>query len=188
MLAGKVIDPTFLSIRYEIDKADVDDDSWHDVRNLRRFNPNLGLSPTLPNMITDIGKAKVMPSERIAFLLKQANYSDASIGRWISSELYERCEVAFDWDDVKHLPCIVTVDMSVKADVTSMCYMFSEPRENDEPKLYCKWRHYLPTTAIAADQSGRYSEWVKEGYITEIAGDTIRQGRIIGISAELRHV
>ncbi|MCL1999433.1 MAG: terminase large subunit [Turicibacter sp.] len=84
-------DPTaedrLLPFLYMID----DVGKWDDVEELKKANPNMGVSVFRENFLDDIKVAKNSLPERVEFLMKHANIKQNSSTAWINYELVQQC-------------------------------------------------------------------------------------------------
>ena len=100
---------------YQID----DVDKWNDINELKKANPNLGVSVSVDYMLEEIAVAEGSLSKRVEFLTKYANVPQNSSCAWLTAQDVRKC---FGYDmtlkDLTHSYALAGVDLSLCVDLT----------------------------------------------------------------------
>lgn len=84
VLEGVITDETFFAYVATIDE----DDDPFDPTSWAKANPNLGISVKVDDLERKANKAREIPAERNAFLMKHLDVWSSSASRWLSPELW----------------------------------------------------------------------------------------------------
>ena len=192
VIDGAVTDATFFSQIFEID----DPEQWDNPEAYRDCNPNYEVSIYKENIEIAIQEAQNSPAMRVSLLQKQCNYWAESANTWISGNLWQSRERELSWEELaaKGWPCWIAADMSKTQDTTAICYLFEDPDPETveveqpdgttkkvlaAPRLYAKWRVYLPQKAIDDKRNVLYPRWVSEGDLIAMPGPAIIQNDLV---------
>ena len=125
---------------YQID----DVSKWNDINELRKANPNLGVSVSVDYMLEEIAIAEGSLSKRTEFLCKYANIKQNSSQAWLPTHLIEKCGgEPLHLEDFKKHYCVLGIDLSRTTDLTSACCVIQKDGE-----LYVFSHFWLPSEAI----------------------------------------
>ena len=101
---------------YQID----DVDKWNDINELKKANPNLGVSLGVDYLLEEIAVAEGSLSRKMEFLTKMANVPQNSSCAWLSAQDVKKC---FGYDksleDFRHTYALAGIDLSLAVDLTA---------------------------------------------------------------------
>ena len=101
---------------YQID----DVDKWNDINELKKANPNLGVSLGVDYLLEEIAVAEGSLSRKMEFLTKMANVPQNSSCAWMSAQDVKKC---FGYDmtleDLRHSYALGGIDLSLAVDLTA---------------------------------------------------------------------
>ena len=103
---------------YQID----DIEKWNDINELKKANPNLGVSVSVDYLLEEIAVAECSLSKKTEFLTKYANVKQSSSLCWFTAQEVKRMfghRLALT--DLKNHYCLAGVDLSQTTDLTSAC-------------------------------------------------------------------
>jgi len=118
LLNGSSKETRFAPILYIID----DVSRWNDINELRKANPNLGVSVSIDYMLEEIAIAEGSLSKKTEFLVKYCNIKQNSSQAWLEFQAVEECMGArITPDQLRSSYCVGGVDLSQTTDLTSAC-------------------------------------------------------------------
>jgi len=101
---------------YQID----DLDKWNDINELKKANPNLGVSVSVDYMLEEIAIAEGSLSKKVEFLTKYANVPQNSSCAWLSAQDVKKCfGYNLTLEDFRHTYALAGVDLSLCVDLTA---------------------------------------------------------------------
>ena len=101
---------------YQID----DLDKWNDINELKKANPNLGVSVSVDYMLEEIAIAEGSLSKKVEFLTKYANVPQNSSCAWLSAQDVKKCfGYNLTLEDLRHSYGLAGVDLSLCVDLTA---------------------------------------------------------------------
>ena len=165
VLMGSSKETRLLPILYTID----DVDKWNDINELRKSNPNLGVSVTVDYLLEEIAVAEQSISKKMEFLTKYCNIKQNATKAWISTKTIKKtiCE-EITMETLAHSYAVAGIDLSQTTDLTSACVIVE--KNGIEYVLSHFW---LPEAkideAIARDRLP-YREFIEKGWLT-LSGD-----------------
>lgn len=101
---------------YQID----DPEKWNDINELKKANPNLGVSVSVDYMLEEIAVAEGSLSKKVEFLTKYANIPQASSQAWLTAQDVKKCfgnDLTFE--DFRHTYALGGIDLSLAVDLTA---------------------------------------------------------------------
>ena len=108
-LLGESKEKRLFPLLYMID----DLDKWNDINELRKSNPNLGVSVRVDYLLEEIAIAEGSLSKRAEFLTKYACIKQNSSIAWLRSEDVQKCiGDHFDLEDFRGCYCVGGIDLS----------------------------------------------------------------------------
>ena len=120
ILQGNSRESRFAPFIYAID----DPEKWDDINELRKANPNLGVSVSVDYMIEEIAVAEQSISKKTEFLTKYCNVKQNSSLAWFAADTVRQ---AFGWsytlDDFRNSYCLGGIDLSQTTDLTAACIL-----------------------------------------------------------------
>ena len=140
LLLGNSKETKLLPFLYLID----DVDKWNDINELRKSNPNLGVSVSVDYLLEEIAVAEQSLSKRSEFLVKYANVKQNSSIAWLSTQTVEKaCGEHLELKDFANSYCVCGVDLSQTVDLTSVTTLIEKNGE-----LYVFNKFFLPSEKI----------------------------------------
>ena len=99
----------------------IDDvDKWNDINELKKANPNLGVSVSVDYMLEEIAVAEGSLSKKTEFLTKYCNIKQNSSQAWLTAQDVKKCfgnDLSFE--DLRHSYALAGVDLSLCVDLTA---------------------------------------------------------------------
>lgn len=164
-LMGDSRETSLLPFLYMID----DPDKWNDLNELRKSNPNLGVSIPYKYMLGEIAKAEGSLSKRAEFLTKYCCIKQNSSMAWLSAQDVEKMSGApLDLNDFREHYCVGGIDLSQSRDLTACCVVVEKAGE-----LYVFAKFFLPRERIdeAIQRDGvPYNIYIQRGLL-QLSGD-----------------
>ena len=144
----------------------IDDiDKWNDINELRKSNPNLGVSVSVDYLLEEIAIAEGSLSKKAEFLTKYCNIKQNSSQAWISTQDVERASgQPISLEDFRNCYCVGGIDLSRTTDLTACCAVLEK-----EGKLYVFTKFFLPSERIeeATQRDGiPYQAYIQRGFLT----------------------
>ena len=101
----------------------VDDVSkWNDVDELKKSNPNMGVSVSAEYLVEEIAVAESSLSKRAEFLTKYCNIKQNSAQAWLPAEAVKLISgEAIDINALRNSYCVGGIDLSRTTDLTACC-------------------------------------------------------------------
>ena len=161
MLLGDSSETRLLPVIYQID----DPALWNDINELRKANPNLGVSVSVDYMLEEIRIAEGSLSKLTEFKVKYCNLKQNSSQAWLSVQHVEKAQGdpirLEEWTDTY---CVGGIDLSQTTDLTSACLVIE--RDGIEHVVSHFW---LPTEKLD-DATARdgipYREMIAKGFLS----------------------
>lgn len=139
-LLGDSKEKRLLPFLYMID----DIEKWNDINELRKSNPNLGVSVSVDYMLEEIAVAEGSLSKKAEFITKYCCLKQNSSLAWLPSQVVEKaCGESFNIEDFKNSYCVGGIDLSQTRDLTAACVVIEKDSE-----LYVFARFWLPAEKI----------------------------------------
>lgn len=164
-LQGNSKETRLLPFLYTID----DIDKWNDINELRKSNPNLGVSVSVDYLLEEIAIAEGSLSKKREFITKYCNLKQNSSLAWLPAEVIERaCGPELKLKDFAHSYCVAGVDLSQTTDLTAATVVIEKDGE-----LYVFAKFWLPAEKIeeATARDGLpYDIYIKRGLL-ETSGE-----------------
>lgn len=144
----------------------IDDiDKWNDINELRKSNPNLGVSVSVDYLLEEIAVAEGSLSKKAEFFTKYCNIKQNSSQAWLSGEVVQlACGPHINPEDFRNCYCVGGIDLSRTTDLTA-CVVIIEKKG----KLYVLAHFFLPGEKLqeATERDGLpYSVYVQRGLLT----------------------
>ena len=164
-LLGESKEQRLLPFLYMID----DVEKWNDINELRKSNPNLGVSVSIDYLLEEIAIAEGSLSKKVEFITKYCCLKQNSSTAWLSTETVTKCmSEELKIEDFAHNYCVGGIDLSQTTDLTSACVVIEK-----QGKLYVFSKFWLPTERIdeAAERDGVPYRILIERGLLEPSGD-----------------
>ena len=164
-LLGDSTEKRLLPILYMID----DVTKWNDINELRKSNPNLGVSVSVDYLLEEIAVAEQSYSKKAEFMTKYCNVKQTSSQAFLNAvDVEKACGPELNLEDFRGCYCVGGIDLSQTRDLTACTAVI----EKDE-KLYVFAHFFLPAERIdeATQKDGiPYMAYVQRGILT-LSGD-----------------
>ena len=159
-LLGDSRETKLLPLLYMVD----DIEAWNDINELRKSNPNLGVSVSVDFMLEEIAIAEGSLSKKAEFIVKYCNLKQNSSTAWLATQDVERCcGPALKLDDFRNSYAVGGIDLSQTRDLTACCVVIEKGGE-----LYVFARFFLPRERIdeaTQRDSVPYNAYIKRGIL-----------------------
>ena len=170
-LLGESKETKLLPFLYMID----DIEKWNDINELRKSNPNLGISISVDYLLEEIAIAEGSLSKKVEFITKYCCQKQNSSTAWLSTQTISKCMgKELDLKDFAHNYCVGGIDLSQTTDLTSACVVIEK-----QGKLYVFSKFWLPSERIdeASERDGvPYRLYIERGLL-EPSGDNFMDYR-----------
>lgn len=164
-LLGNSKERRLLPILYTID----DITKWNDPEELRKSNPNIGVSVSEEFFREEIAIAENSFSKRAEFLTKYCNVKQSSTSAWLPYEVVDAvCGGSFSLEDFRSSYCVGGIDLSQTTDLTSCCVVIERAG-----KLHVFNRFFMPGNKVdeLSEREGvPYRAYINQGLI-QISGE-----------------
>ena len=159
-LMGESKETKLLPFLYMID----DIEKWNDINELRKSNPNLGVSISIDYLLEEIAIAEGSLSKKVEFITKYCCMKQNSSTAWLSTQVVTRCmgdELRLE--DFAHNYAVGGIDLSQTTDLTSACAVIEK---NGILNVFAKF--WLPKERIdeASERDGvPYRIYIERGLL-----------------------
>ena len=164
-LSGNSKETRLLPFLYIID----DMEKWNDINELRKSNPNLGVSVSVDYLLEEIAIAEGSLSKKREFITKYCNLKQNSSLAWLPAEVIEKaCGEPLRLEDFRSSYAIAGIDLSQTTDLTAATVIIEKNGE-----LYVFAKFWLPAEKIeeATARDGLpYEIYIQRGLL-EASGD-----------------
>ena len=146
-----------------------DPQKWNDIEELRKSNPNLGVSVTEKYLRDEAAIAEGSLSKKAEFLTKYCNVKQNSSQAWLDAETVRKMSgEALRLEDFRNSYCVAGIDLSQTTDLTAAVIVIERDGE-----LYVFAKFWLPSAKLA-DATARdglpYDIYVQRGLL-ELSGE-----------------
>ena len=159
-LLGDSKETKLLPFLYMID----DIEKWNDINELRKANPNLGVSVSVDYMLEEIAVAEGSLSKKAEFITKYCCLKQNSSMAWLPTQTVEKaCGEPLDLADFRNSYCVAGIDLSQTRDLTAATVVIEKNGE-----LYVFARFWLPSEKIdeAEIRDGvPYKIYIQRGFL-----------------------
>lgn len=146
-----------------------DPEKWNDINELRKSNPNLGISVSVDYLLEEIAVAEGSLSKKAEFLTKYCNLKQNSSQAWLAAQDVEKSSGAhLDPEDFRDSYCVGGIDLSRTTDLTACTVVIEKGG-----RLYVLAKFFLPAEKLeeATVRDGLpYAAYVQRG-ILQLSGD-----------------
>lgn len=148
----------------------IDDiEKWNDINELRKSNPNLGVSVSVDYLLEEIAVAEGSISKKAEFLTKYCNIKQNSSQAWLNTQDIEKgFGNSLNLEDFRDTYCVGGIDLSQTTDLTACLAVIEKDR-----KLNVFVRFFMPEEKLeeATARDGiPYAAYVKRG-ILKLSGE-----------------
>lgn len=139
-LLGNSDERRLLPILYIID----DPGKWDDIEELKKANPNMGVSVSPDFFLEEIAIARNSLSKRAEFLTKYCNIKQSSTQAWLPYEVVDAVSGGeYSLDDFRSSYCVGGIDLSQTTDLTACCVVIEKAG-----KLYTFAKFFMPENKV----------------------------------------
>jgi phage terminase large subunit-like protein len=143
----------------------IDDmDKWDDINELRKSNPNLGVSVSVDYLLEEVSVAEGSLSKKAEFICKYCNLKQNSSLAWLSAGDVERaCGSHISLEDFADSYCVCGIDLSQTRDLTAATAVIERDGE-----LYVFCQFFLPAEKIdeaTARDGVPYQKYIERGFL-----------------------
>ena len=160
VLLGNSEERRLLPILYIID----DVSKWDDIEELKKSNPNMGVSVSEDFFREEIAIARNSLSKRAEFLTKYCNIKQNSTQAWLPFTVVDAVsQGAYSLEDFRGSYCVGGIDLSQTTDLTACCVVIER-----DGKLYTFAKFFMPENKIDELQEREgvpYRLYVQQGII-----------------------
>lgn len=140
VLQGSSEERRLLPILYMID----DIKKWDDIEELKKANPNMGVSVSADFFLEEIAIAKNSLSKRAEFLTKYCNIKQNSTQAWLPYDVVDAVtSEEYSLEDFRSSYCVGGIDLSQTTDLTACCVVIEKGG-----KLYTFAKFFMPANKI----------------------------------------
>ena len=179
-LLGDSKETKLLPMLYMID----DIEKWNDIGELRKSNPNLGMSVSVDYMLEEIAVAEGSLSKKAEFITKYCNLKQTSSLAWLGANVIEDATGdALSLEDFRGCYCVAGIDLSRTTDLTAGVIVIERDGE-----LYVFARFWLPSERIeeltAIDQVP-YNIYAQRGLLSPSGANIVEYSDVFDWFTEL---
>lgn len=159
-LKGNSKERRLLPFLYIID----DIEKWNDIEELKKANPNMGVSVKESFFIDEIAVAEGSLSKKAEFLTKYCNIKQNSSVAWLEYQTVENAGVDLTLEDFRECYAVGGIDLSQTTDLTAASVVIEK-----EGILYAFTQFFMPKNKVEylqATDGVPYDLFVKKGLIT----------------------
>jgi phage terminase large subunit-like protein len=160
VLLGSSEERRLLPILYVID----DESKWDDIEELKKSNPNMGVSVSPDFFLEEIAVARNSLSKLAEFKTKYCNLKQSSTQAWLPYEVVDAVAGdQYSLEDFRSSYCVGGIDLSQTTDLTACCVVIEKGG-----KLYIFARFFMPANKIDELQEREgvpYRLYVSQGLI-----------------------
>lgn len=146
---------------YMIDNVE----QWCDINELRKSNPNLGISVSVDYLLEEIAIAERSLSKRAEFLTKYCNIKQNSSQAWLEYGIVEKAgSDTLYLENFRGSYCVGGIDLSQTTDLTSCCIIIERAGQ-----LYVFSHFFMPANRIetaTAEDGVPYEIFHQRGFLT----------------------
>ena len=141
VLQGSSEEKRLLPILYIIDSVD----KWDDIEELKKANPNIGVSVSADFFLEEIAIARTSLSKRAEFMCKYCNIKQNSTQAWLPWEVVDgvTADHGLTLEDFRNCYCVGGIDLSQTTDLTACCIVIER-----DSKLYTFAQFFMPANKI----------------------------------------
>jgi phage terminase large subunit-like protein len=173
ILDGTAKDESFFGIIFALD----DDDDWGIVENLRKANPNWGISVDPAEIGQKLQKALQLASAQPGFKTKHGNLWVNADHAWMDMVKFRKgADPKLVVDTFRGQPCIIGLDLANKIDILAAIELYWRDEslpDQQRPRrhYYCFGTYWLPEARIEQAQNAQYQGWNIQGRIRTTPGE-----------------
>jgi phage terminase large subunit-like protein len=144
----------------------IDDiEKWNDINELRKSNPNLGVSVSVDYLLEEIAVAEGSLSKKAEFITKYCCRKQNSSLAWLPAQIVEQASGShIDPETFRNCYCVGGIDLTQVRDLTACCVVIEKDGD-----LYVIEHFFLPAEKIdeATQRDGvPYQAYIQRGILT----------------------
>jgi phage terminase large subunit-like protein len=152
--------------------ADPDLD-WRSREALLSANPNFGVSVKEAYLLRKQQEALRNASKQNIFRCKYLGHWMTASAAWMNMDAFRKCaDAALTIDSVKHLPCVVGVDLALLHDFSAKAVVFREDK-NGSAHYYAFVTTYYHETGISDPANQHFQRWAADGKLRKTPGSSM---------------
>lgn len=159
-LLGNSSERRLLPVLYMID----DVKKWDDIEELKKANPNMGVSVSPDFFLEEIAIARNSLSKKAEFLTKYCNIKQSSTQAWLPYDVVDAVSgECYRLEDFRSSYCVGGIDLSQTTDLTACCVIIERAG-----RLHVLAKFFMPENKIDALQAAEgvpYRLYVTAGLI-----------------------
>ena len=159
-LNGQSNEKRLLPIIYRIE----DEDKWNDINELKKCNPNLGVSVSVDYLLEQIAIAEGSLSKKLEFKTKHCNIKQNSSVAWLESNVIEKAYgEPIDLEQFRDCYAVMGIDLSRTTDLTAATLLVEK-----DGIIHTVSKFYLPSEKIDDAQLRDgipYQLYVQKGFL-----------------------
>ncbi len=180
---GKMNEPTFLPILYELDARA----EWTDPRAWIKANPGLGTIKQYKTLAAFVERAKNSPDDLPGVLCKDFNIREVSAAVWLSFEEVKN-DLYFDISEVYNTYAIGGCDLSATTDLTCATLIVRKPGDSI---VYVLQHYFIPEKRVAIleernTNEAPYRVWADRGLLTICEGNRVNYSLVTEWFCQMR--
>jgi len=159
-LKGNSKERRLLPFLYMID----DVEKWNDIEELKKANPNMGVSVPESFFVDELAVAENSLSKKAEFLTKYCNIKQNSSIAWLEYATVDGADVKKSLEDFRDCYAVGGIDLSQTTDLTAASVVIEKAG-----KLYAFTQFFMPrgkAETLQATDGVPYDLFVKKGIIT----------------------
>ena len=164
-LMGNSEERRLLPILYIIDNVE----KWDDIEELKKSNPNMGVSVSPDFFIEEIAIARQSLSKKAEFLTKYCNIKQSSTQAWLPYEVVDAVSGDdYRLEDFKSCYCVGGIDLSQTTDLTACCVVIEKNK-----KLHTFTKFFMPANKVEELQEREnvpYQIYIQQGFL-QVSGE-----------------
>ena len=164
-LLGNSQERRLLPILYMID----DESKWDDIDELRKANPNMGVSVSEDFFLEEIAIARNSLSKLAEFKTKYCNLKQSSTQAWLPFEVVDAVtQEELSIEDFRGCYCVGGIDLSQTTDLTACCVVIEKGG-----KLHTFARFFMPANKVDELQQREgvpYQLYISKGLL-QVSGE-----------------
>lgn len=142
-----------------------DPEKWNDINELRKSNPNLGVSISVDYLLEEIAISEGSLSKKAEFLTKYCNIKQNSSQAWLPTSAIKKCEgEALTLEQFRNSYCVAGLDLSRTTDLTSAALIIEK-----NGRLNVIVHFWLPEEKLeeaTARDGVPYREYIAKGWLS----------------------
>ena len=149
-----------------------DPEKWNEINEIRKANPNLGVSLTVDNILEDLAAAEQSLSQAAEFKTKVCNLKQNASTAWMNAKDINLCfsDTGKTLEDFRHSYGLMGIDLSMTTDLTAVVLLVQRGET-----VWFFTRFYMPKNKLeeATARDGiPYGKYAEQGYLI-LSGENV---------------